>query len=55
MVRQLSVFRRPVLHHLQRHPSDRISMDRFHDLCGKAFSAQSAKVAVRTEIKALTY
>lgn len=52
IVRQLGVLKGPVLKLLQREPSDRISMDRFHALCGKVFSGQSADAAVRPDTNA---
>ena len=42
VARQLGVFRGPVMQLLHREPSDRISMDRFHALCKKVFSGQTA-------------
>lgn len=51
VVRQLGVYKEPVMLLLQRHPSNRISMDRFDALCSKAFSGQSADPAVSAEIK----
>ena len=51
VVRQLGVFRGPVMQLLQREPSDRISMDRFHALCSKVFSGQSTDAAVRTDTR----
>ena len=47
VVRQLGVFRGPVMQLLQREPSDRISMDHFHALCSKVFSGQSTDAAAR--------
>ena len=51
VVRQLGVYKAPVMHLLQRHPSDRISMDHFDALCSKAFSGLSADAAVSAETK----
>ena len=48
VVRQLGVLRGPVMQLLQREPSERISMDRFHAHCSKVFSGHSADATLTT-------
>ena len=46
------VYKAPVMLLLQRHPSDRISMDSFDALCSKAFAGQSIDATARTDTNA---
>eukprot|EP00892_Ulva_mutabilis_P008118 jgi/Ulvmu1/5679/UM024_0026.1 len=51
VTRQLGAFRGPVLQLLHRRPSDRISMHRFHSLCGRVVSGQSGDCAEPPNIR----